>query len=448
MAYTKNMTEGKPFPLIFAFFVPVLCSSLFQQLYSIVDTIIVGKGINDMALAAVGATGAISFFIFGFIMGLGSGMAVLMAQAFGGGDYERLRKTITMGIVSCGAVALLIMAASLIFMRPVLLLLNTSELIIDDAVLYIGIILGGIPLTLAYNCLWAVLNALGDSRTPLIAVIISSVINILLDLFFVMVCGMGVEGAAIGTLIAQTCAGAFCFYKVYQIPFTHLKKVDWEMDVALIREEFRVGIPVGFMNSVTAVGGLLLQYFVNRFGVNYTAAYSACMRLVEFMMQPCAAAGMTMSTYAGQNLGAGKIKRIKQGILNSGVIATAVAVITGVPLMLFPSRLAMLMLSDMENIALAVGYLRICGGMMWSISYLFLVRDTLQGMGSTFVPMLSGFLELIARVVIVLAFVGDFGYTAIAFAEVGAWFAAFVLNGVFLYFKLGKLERSVHNERS
>lgn len=441
MAYIKNMTEGKPFPIIIGYFLPILCSSLCQQLYSIVDTIIVGKGIDDMALAAVGATGAISFFIFGFIMGLGSGMAVLMAQAFGSGDYNRLRKTITMGFVSCGSIGILIMVFSLIFLRRILLALNTSPVIIDDAMLYMGIILAGIPLMLAYNCLGAILNALGNSRTPLIAVLISSVINIILDIVFIMILGMGVEGAAFGTLIAQLCSGIFCYMNVRKIQFVHLKKEDWKLDFPLIWDEFRIGVPVAFMNSVTAIGSLLLQYFVNLFGVNYTAAYSAAMRITEFMMQPCAAAGMTMSTYAGQNLGARKIKRIKEGLWCSGGIALVLAVIAGLLLLLAPRQLSMLMLSDEENIVLSVDYLQICGVMMWAISFLFLVRDTLQGMGFTIVPMLSGFLELITRVVVVAGFVSTWQFKGIAFAEVSAWATAFILNGVFLWIKLKKLDR-------
>ena len=439
MAYTKNMTEGKPFPIIFAYFIPVLCSTLCQQLYSIIDTIVVGKGIDDMALAAVGATGSITFFIFGFIMGLGSGMAVLMAQAYGSGNYDRLRKTITMGMISCGIVGLAIMVISIVSMRPLLLLLNTDRLILDDALLYITMILAGIPLMLAYNCLSAILSALGDSRTPLVAVLISSAVNIFLDVLFIMGFHMGVEGAALGTLIAQTCSGVFCFIKVRKITFIRLEKSDWRMDFSLIKEEFGVGIPVAFMNSVTAVGCLLLQYFVNLLGVNYTAAYSACSRITEFMMQPCGAAGTAMSTFAGQNLGAGKIDRIKQGLKSSFGISAVLALITGCLLLFAPEQLASLMLSDQENIGLSVGYLRICGSMMWSISFLFLTRNTCQGMGFTMIPMVSGFLELAARVVVVIWLSPSLGYTAIAIAEVSAWTSALLLNGIYLIIKLKQL---------
>lgn len=441
MAYTKNMTEGKPFPIIFAYFIPVLCSSLFQQLYSIVDTIIVGKCIDDMALAAVGASGAITFFIFGFIMGLGSGMAVLMAQAYGAGNYEQLRKTITMGFISCGIVGVIVMLLSAMVVEPVLLALNTDLGIMDDALLYVLIIIWGIPLTLAYNCIGAILNALGDSRTPLVAVIISTIINIILDIVLIAVLGMGVEGAAIATLIAQCCSGVFCFLKVRKIPYVHLKKEDWKIDVGLILAQFRIGVPVAFMNSVTAVGCLLLQYFVNILGVNYTAAYSACSRITQLLIQPSTAVGMTIATYAGQNMGAHRIDRIKLGLKEASKITFTIVVISGAALILVPRFLAGIVLSDPAIIDISIDYLRICGFMVWSIGLLFLVRNALQGMGFTVVPMASGFLELAARVAVILILSNHLGFAAIAIAEVAAWFSAFVLNGVALWIKLKKLQK-------
>lgn len=443
MAYTKNMTEGKPFPIIFAYFIPILCSSLFQQLYSIIDTIIVGKTINDMALAAVGATGAISFFIFGFIMGLGSGMSVLMAQAYGAGDYKGLRKIITMGIISCGAVAVVIMVLGLIYVRPVLVMLNTSEVLLENAVLYITIIIAGIPLTLVYNCLGGILSALGDSRTPLAAVIISSVVNVILDILFIAGFGMGVDGAAYATLIAQVCAGSFCFVKLCKIPFVHLQKEDWSMDFSLIVRQLKIGVPVAFMNSVTAIGCLLLQYFVNDLGENYTAAYSACSKVSQFLIQPSAAVGMAMSTFAGQNYGVGKISRIKEGLKSSLKISFTITVIASTLLIGAPRFLASIVLSDEINIALSIDYLQICGIMMWSLSLLFLTRSTCQGMGFTIIPMISGFLELVARVIMIFWLVKPMGYTAIAIAEVSAWFSALLLNGIYLLIILRRLGKKL-----
>ncbi|MCR4650432.1 MAG: MATE family efflux transporter [Lachnospiraceae bacterium] len=442
MASTRDMTEGRTFPIIFAFFIPVLGSTLCQQLYNIVDTIVVGKGVGDMALAAVGATGAITFFMYGFIFGLGSGMGVLMSQRFGAGDYNGLRKSITMGILTNGITGITIALLGMIFMRSILEALNTSELLMHDAMLYIIIILCGTPISLFYNCYAAILSSLGDSRTPLMAVLLSSGVNIVLDIVLVIVVGMGVEGAAIGTLLAQICAGVFCYIKVKSIEVAGISREDWIIDTGVIKQMFSIGVPIAFMNSITAIGVLVLQFFVNAFGVQYTAAYSAGGRIVEFAMQPCAAAGMSLSTFAGQNLGAKKIDRIMRGLGDGVILASALAVISGILLFFFPEQIVSRMLTDKEIIALAVPYLKICGSMMWAISFLFLVRDTLQGMGKTFVPMLSGILELIARVVVVFLFSESLGFKAIALSETAAWVGAFILNGVFLVIELKRLKRS------
>lgn len=448
MAQTKNMTEGKVFPIIFAYFVPILCSTLFQQLYNVIDTIVVGKGINDMALAAVGATGSITFFIFGFIIGLSNGMSVLMAQAYGAGDYKQLRKTITMGALSCGIVGFIIMVASIVAVRPLLVMMNTGKLILDNAVLYLVIILAGIPLMLLYNSFSAILNALGDSKTPLIAVIISTGINIVLDIYFIVGLHMGVDGAAYATLIAQFCSAIFCFVKIRKIPFIHLKKEDWKLDFPLIVAEFKIGIPVAFMNSVTAVGGLILQSYVNKISEHHTAAYAACLKITGFMMNPCSAVGVTMSTYAGQNLGAGRIDRIREGLRKGAGLSLTLAAITGALLIFIPSGLASIMLSDPVNIGLSVDYLRICGLMIWSVSLLFMVRGTCVGMGYTVIPMFSGFMELISRFLVVIFLTPKIGFHAVAIAEVSAWSSAFLLNLVYLIIKLRKLRKKENANKS
>lgn len=447
MTKTKNMTNGKTFPIIFLYFVPVLFSTLFQQLYNFVDAIIVGKGIDDLALAAVGVTGGISFFIFGFIMGLTNGVSVLIAQAYGSGDYKLLRKTIAMGILFSTLIGFVIMITSILSIRSVLIFLNTDPLILDDAVKYIVIILAGIPFMVAYNYMSAILNALGDSKTPLFSVIIASFINIILDAIFIMIFHMGVEGAAIATLIAQLCASIFCILKLKKISYIALKKKDWEFDISIIWEQIRVGIPLSFMNSVTAIGGILLQYYVNKFGVNYTAAYSACLKLTGFMMQPCSAVGVTMTTFAGQNLGARKIDRIQKGIKSGFLLSMGLAAITAVLLIFIPDLLASMMLSDPINIELSVGYLKICGIMMWSVSLLFLARGTCVGMGFTVIPMLSGFSELASRLIIVVLFVSKIGYTAIALAEVAAWISAFLLNYIYMHVKIKNLKHKIAFEQ-
>lgn len=443
MSRTNNMTNGKTFPIIFLYFVPILFSTLFQQLYNFVDAIIVGKGINDMALAAVGVSGGICFFIFGFIMGLTNGVSVLISQAYGSGDYKQLRKTIAMGIIFTNTIGFIIMIISILSIRCVLIFLNTDTIILDDAVTYIVIILASIPFMVAYNYMSAILNALGDSKTPLFSVMIASLINIILDLLFIITFHLGVEGAAIATVIAQVCATIFCYYKLKTIPFIALNKKDWTFDFFIIKNQIRVGIPLSFMNSVTAIGGISLQYYVNKLGVNYTAAYSACLKLTSFMMHPCSAVGVTMTTFAGQNLGAKKINRIEKGIKSGFLLSIGLAIISAILLLCFPEFLATMMLSDSINIELSIGYLRICGVMMWSVSLLFLARGTCIGMGFTFIPMLSGFAELFSRLLIVILFVSKLGFTAIALAEITAWTSALLLNYIYMHVKLNYLKHNV-----
>ncbi|MCR5835162.1 MAG: MATE family efflux transporter [Lachnospiraceae bacterium] len=437
----KNMTVGDPMKLIVAYFLPVLGSTIFQQLYGIVDSIIVGKGIDDYALAAVGNTGSIMFFIFGFVMGLASGMSVLMAQAFGAKDYDRLKKTITMGFLACGIVTISIMVLSLIFIGDILLLLKTPEEIMAQSRLYIVIILVGLPLTFLYNCSSAMLNSLGDSKTPLGAVILASAINVVLDILFIFVCKMGVEGAAIGTLIAQLFSLIFNFVHLRKISYIKLKRSDFELDFGLIFNVIKIGVPVAFMNSITAIGCLLLQYFVNDLGIICTSAYSACMRISQFLVQPSTAVGITINTYAGQNYGAKRIDRIKNGINSALMLSLIITAIGSVLLIFAPKMLASIMLTDSEIIDVAAGYLVIRGVMHWSICLLFLYRGTLQGMGFTFVPMISGILELLARVVVSVLLVKRMGFDAIALAEVSAFFSALALNYIYLQFRLRGLEK-------
>lgn len=441
MAKVKNMTSGKPMTIILAYFWPVLCSTLFQQCYSLIDSIVVGKGIGDDALGAVGASGSIMFFIFGFIMGMASGIAIMVSQSFGAENYAKLRKSITMGFITCGSVALLIMCVGLACIRPLLIVLKTDSTILDDALLYIVIIIVGIPLTFLYNYFGQILNALGDSKTPFLAVVVASGINVVLDIAFIMVVGMGVEGAALATLIAQFCSAIFCFNQLRKIPFLKLSKKDWIINFSTIKDIIKIGVPVAFMNSITAIGAIVLQYFVNGLGLAYMSAYAACSKITQFMSQPSTAVGMTMNTYAGQNYGAGSYDRIKRGLFDGAKLSFIITVIGTVMLVGFPQALSKIMLSDAFNIKISSEYLVINGVMLWSLCFLFLVRSTCQGMGFTFVPMISGILELVARVGVVIIFIDRFQFSAIAAAGTTAWFAALVLNGVYLFIILRGFKR-------
>lgn len=420
----QDMTTGKPAKLIAAFFLPLLAGNLFQQLYNLVDTIIVGKGLGDAALAAVGSTGSLHFFIFGFITGLTNGTAIPMAQAFGANDLPRLRKTVTMALLSCGALSVLLTAGTVAGTRGMLTLLQTPGDLMPLAKAYLVVIFLGLPVTVAYNFCSGLLRALGDSRTPFAAVLIASVGNLLLDVLFVLLLPFGVAGAAWATVLAQLGSVGFCVWRLRKLPQVALKPADWALEWPLIGEILRLGLPVGLMNSVTAAGGMLLWYFVNGMGAAYTASYAASTKILSFFEQPAMTLGMAMATFAGQNLGAGKLSRIREGVRCCVGMSLLLDLPLGALEIFCPELLVSIMISEPQNIALCAEFLPICGVCLWILGLLFVFRNTCQAMGDTLRPMFSGVLELALRIGMVLWLQKLLGFFGVAAAEVSAWVGA------------------------
>lgn len=440
---TKDMTEGNSLKLIVTFFVPLLLGNLFQQFYNLMDTIIVGKGINDQALAAVGSTGSIYFLIFGFIIGLANGISILMAQVFGAKDYERLRKVIAMSVILCLLCSAVITFVSLLGTDWLLRALQTPKDIFADAVLYIRIIFAGIVVSIFNNLAISLLRALGDGKTPLLSMVFASVTNIGLDLYFILSLKWGVAGAAYATVISQVLSTLICFFKISRLEVLKFQKEDWKMDYRLFRQLFGMGLPVAFMNSVTAVGCMILQYFVNSLGTAYTAAYSASSKIVNIFGQPGTSLGFAIATFAGQNLGARKLDRIKDGMRKTLCISIVMNGILGLILILFPDQLASTMLSDPDIIILSRKYIPISGAFLWVLGFLFVYRSTLQGMGKTVLPMISGGVELGMRVAGVLATVRFLGFSGIALAEIMAWAGAEIMLMIYYYRIVRKFEKTI-----
>lgn len=440
---TKDMTEGSSLKLIVTFFVPLLLGNLFQQFYNLMDTIIVGKGINDQALAAVGSTGSVNFLIFGFVIGLANGISILMAQAFGAKDYERLRRVVAMSVVLCLISSVVITAVSFLGISALMKALQTPEDIYADAVLYIRIIFAGIIVTVFNNLAVSLLRALGDGKTPLLSMVFASVINIVLDLYFILSLKWGVAGAAYATVLSQVVSTLICFYKISRLEILKFHKEDWRMNYHLFKQLFSIGLPVAFMNSVTAVGCMILQYFVNSLGTAYTAAYSASSKIVNIFGQPGTNLGFAMATFAGQNLGARRLDRIKDGMKKTLWISVLMNGILGLILILFPEQLASTMLSDPDIIVLSRKYIPISGIFLWILGFLFVYRSTLQGMGKTVVPMISGGVELGMRVICVIATVRIIGFSGIAVAEVMAWVGAELMLMLYYYHVIKKLEQTI-----
>lgn len=428
MNNTTDLTRGDPKKLILRFFFPLLITNTLQQLYSFADTAIVGKGLGDDPLAAVGNMSSLCFLIIGFSMGLSNGFSILIAQNFGKKDNNALRRTVAHSIELAVVIAILLTTFSAVCLKSILLLLQTDQAILGDSLRYGYILFGGLSATIAYNMCAGVLRALGDSKTPLKAIVISSVMNITLNALFIFVFHWGVSGAAAATIISQLFSGAFCFRKLSKLEILKLTKEDFRPDGDMYAKLLKNGVPMALMNSITAVGCMVVQYFVNGMGVAFTSAYSACSRYLNMFMQPAATAGAAMSSFTGQNYGAGRFDRIKSGLKVCLGISAVTYVVFGSMMVFLPRQLAGLILNGDSQIGYAAQFLPICGVMIFSVDMLFVIRNGVQGMGFPFVPMLSGIAEMVLRIGAMFLLIDTFGFRATAAAEVFAWVGALIIN--------------------
>jgi len=383
--------------------------------------------------------GSLFFLIVGFSFGLANGFGVLVAQSYGAKDEETLRHRIG-AIIELGiALAVILSLFSILFLPHALRLLRTDELIIGDSLKYGYIVFGGLSAGICYNISGSILRALGDSRTPLKAIIISSIFNLGLDSFFIFVLKTGVEGAAIATLCSQIISSIICINRLRQIPMIHLQKKYFHNENIVFLELLKNGLPMAFMNSITAVGCMVVQYFVNGYGVVYTAAYAACSKYINLFMNPAATAGNAMSAYTSQNYGAGKYKRIKEGLMVCLGIAVVSYILLGSLMVFFPAWLGGILLTGKEQIDLVCLFLPRCGVMIIVVDMLFVFRNGVQGMGKPMLPMLSGILEMFLRIFTISFFIGRIGFEATAYAEISAWIGAFLVNAYAFYLALAPL---------
>ena len=433
MKTTTDFTQGRVSGVILRFYFPMLVTAMLQQFYSFADTAIVGRGLGDNALAAVGNMSSLCFLIVGFSIGLSNGFSVLIAQHFGEKDFPKLRRTLISMIRLSVCMTALLTVLSLAFLRPVLVLLQTDALILEDSLLYGYIIFGGLIATIAYNMSAGILRSLGDSRTPLRAIIISSVINIFLDCFFIFVLHTGVGGAAVATIFSQVVSAFVCIRKLAGIDFLKMEAEDRKHDLWLYLRLMKNGVPMALMNSITAVGCMVVQYYVNGLGVAYTSAYSACSRYINMFMQPACTAGYTMSAYTGQNFGAKRFDRIHEGLRVCLIIIAIAYTALGSVMFFFPEWLASLLLEGSEPIAHAAQFLPVAGVMLFAVDMLFLYRNAVQGMGFPLVPMISGILEMVLRIGTISLLIGSLGFRATALAEVSAWTGALLMNMTAFY---------------
>ena len=415
--------------LILAFSIPLLLGNVFQQLYSMVDTLIVGRFVGMHALAAVGSTGAISFLVLGFVMGLTGGFSVVIAQRFGAGDEAGVRRAVSMAAGLSLLMTMVLTVVSVLGAAPLLRLMHTPDDIFTDALAYIVIIFAGTGASVFYNLLSGILRALGDSRTPLYFLIVSSVLNVVLDLVLILVFSLGVAGAAYATVISQVVSGVLCLlYMAWKFPILRLRREDWRPDGGLCLLHLRLGLPMAFQFSITAIGIIVLQRAVNGFGSVVVAGFTAASKVEQLTTQPLNTLGITMATYAGQNLGAGEIGRIRTGVRISVLLTLGYSALCCVLVFLWGGQLAGLFLDSGEQQAIdaARQYLNTVSVFFAVLGLLFVFRNTLQGMGSTLVPLLGGVCELVMRTVISLTLPGVIGYTGACLASPMAWIGAVI----------------------
>ncbi len=427
---TKDMTTGNPWKIIIFFSIPVLLGNLFQQFYNMADAVIVGQFLGEDALAAVGSTGSIMFLVLGFAMGIAQGFGVLISHAFGARDESRLKHYVAVSLILGLAVSLLITALTITESRNLLLFMKTPENILDMANDYITIIYGGIAATMAFNISASILRGVGDSKTPLYFLIFASFLNILLDLFYIVVLHSGPEGAAWATIIAQGISALLCFFYMFaRIDLLKLQRKDFYFDWKSIRDLLSVGIPMSVNYSVTAVGVMILQGAVNVFGSSVVASYTAASKVENLATQTMPALGTTMATYCGQNLGARKYERIFDGMRKGFLLVLVISLLGTVITAGFGKYIVCLFLKNPSDTVLeyAVTYLNTVSFFFIPLAMIFLYRSSLQGLDQTFVPVMSGVLELVCRVFVIALFLEPFGYQAVCYTNPAAWAATGIL---------------------
>lgn len=438
---TKELTSGSPIKLITFFMLPIFLGNIFQQLYNLVDALIVGRIIGINALAAVGATSPIIFMIISFIFASTQGFTVITAQKFGAREYDLVKKSLAASIVLSAALTIIVTLISAPFSYQMLAFLRTPTDIIDMADTYLFIMLAGIFATVFYNLSSNVIRALGDSKTPLYFLIFASILNVFLDIYFIVNLKMGIAGAGWATVLSQAVSTVLCLaFMFWKFPILRLKKEDWNVSKDFYMEHLRVGIPMGFQMSVLSIGIIALQFVLNGFGSVAVAAFTTAMRVDQLFTQVYLALGATMAVFAAQNFGAKKLSRIKEGAKASILIAFITSIFSILVLSFFSGDLVALFMSevDPEVVRLAEIYLHILMIFFFFLGVLLIFRNILQGMGSVMAPLASGIAELIARTACAFIFGHYFGYVGICTATPAAWAAAALV--LFIGYKISLIK--------
>lgn len=427
MASTKEMTSGAPLPLILNFTLPLLLGNLLQQTYSLVDAAIVGKFLGINALASVGASSSVIFLILGFCNGCCGGFGIPIAQKFGAHDYSTMRKYVWASLKLTTVMSILIAIVTSLLCAFILRTMRTPENIFYDAYLYLLITFIGVPCTFFYNLFSCIIRALGDSKTPFWFLLFSTILNILLDLFCILVLGWGVAGASIATVVSQGLSAFLCYhYMMRKFEILQATPSERRFDRRLALNMLGIGVPMGLQFSITAIGSIMLQSANNALGTACVAAFTSAMRIKMFFLCPLESLGMAMATYCGQNYGAGKPERIWSGI-KASFLLMGVYVVANFFILWFGAKyMALLFVSaaEVEIIKDTELFLHVAATFFPTLGLLCILRYSIQGVGYTTLAMLSGVSEMIARILVSVLAVPAFGYIAVCFGDPTAWMAA------------------------
>ncbi len=426
----RDMTHGSPMKLIVGFWFPVLLGNLFQQVYNLVDSVIVGRFVGVNAFAGVSATGSLNFMIIGLLLGMCSGCAIPVAQAFGEGNPHSMRKYFANAIYLCGGLSALMSVATVLLTPAILRWTGTPEDIMDEAYHYIVYIFGGMSAIMVYNLSSGVLRAVGNTRTPLYFLILSCAVNVALDLLFVVVFHMGVKGASLATVAAQLLSGVLCAWVIFKkYDVLRIRGEEWKFDAACVKRLAGMGLPMGMQFSITAVGSLIMQTAVNGLGSGAVAAIGAGSKIYTLFCCPFDAIGATIATWCGQNLGARRIDRVRAGVrLSLGVMAVYAVVALGL-VRLWGAPLIRLFITGGQDaiVADALKYLDMVTLFFIPLLMIFVLRNALQGLGFSRVAMFAGLFELVGRAFVAFALVGPYGFSGAILANPAAWIMADVL---------------------
>ncbi|MCC2314114.1 MATE family efflux transporter [Cellulomonas xiejunii] len=424
---SKALTTGRPWRVIATFAVPLLIGNVVQQLYHFVDAIVVGRVLGINSLAAVGATGSLLFLLIGFAWGTTSGFAIPTAQAFGAGDHAAVRRSVATGAILTGLITVVLSVGAPLLAEPALRLLRTPEELLPEATTFAVISFLGAAATMFFNFLSSVIRAIGDSRTPLVFLTVSCVINIGLVVGLVGGLGTGVGGAALATVASQAIAVALCMLYVWRrLPVLHVRREDWRVSRADVSRHLQLGLPMGFQASIIAIGALAVQVRLNALGPEAVAAYTTAGRVDQLAVTLLSSLGLAMSMFVAQNLGGGRPDRIRAGVVQGVWMAVAASVVLGAVLIAFGSHLVGLFVGDGEQhvVELATYLLVVNGALYVVLGVLMVLRGALQGLGHTVVPTVTGIVELVMRVGAAVVLGAAYGYEGVVWGNPLAWLGA------------------------